>query len=50
MRKNFLTGPAFPPAFLAPGALPQLSSYDVEGNVGLTGTLPTTLPPQLTNL
>ncbi|PSC75913.1 5 -nucleotidase isoform B [Micractinium conductrix] len=50
VRKNFLTGPAFPPAFLAPGALPQLSSYDVEGNVGLTGTLPTTLPPQLTNL
>jgi hypothetical protein len=41
---NLLTGPAFPPAWLAPGALPDLKHLALSGNANLTGTLPANLP------
>lgn len=44
LTNNSLEGPALPPAWLAPGALPALWVYDVGENQGLTGTLPADLP------
>ena len=41
---NNLSGPAFPPAWLAPGALPSLAVLHLAGNAGLTGTLPPSMP------
>ena len=41
---NLLTGPAFPPAWVAPGALPSLRHLSLSGNANLTGTLPANLP------
>lgn len=47
---NNLTGPAFPPAWLAPGALPNLAMLDLANN-DVTGSLPTQLPwPRLSAL
>ena len=40
LSRNALTGPAFPPAWLEPGALPRLASLLLAGNPGLTGSLP----------
>lgn len=40
---NALTGPAFPPAWLAPGAMPYLAQYVVSNNAQLTGSLPAEL-------
>lgn len=46
-----LTGPAFPPAWLEPGAMPALKNLALEGNRNLTGTLPAHLSwPQLETL
>ena len=51
LASNQLTGPAFPPAWLEPGSLPSLSALFLSGNVGLTGTLPASLPwPNLQSL
>lgn len=45
---NALSGPAFPPAWLRPGALPRLNRLQLAGNVELGGTLPAGLAwPQL---
>ena len=40
LKDNLLTGPAFPPTWLPPRAMPYLEILDVSGNRGLTGTLP----------
>ena len=40
LRNLGLAGPAFPPAWLAPGAMPKLATLALEGNGGLVGTLP----------
>jgi hypothetical protein len=40
LARNSLTGPAFPPAWLESGALPQLEYLKLGGNTGLAGTLP----------
>lgn len=37
---NALMGPAFPPAWLAPGAMPRLWQLVVSNNPNLTGSLP----------
>lgn len=37
---NALSGPAFPPAWLAPGSMPGLTHLLLSGNDGLSGTLP----------
>ena len=51
VRGNRLTGPLFPPAWLAPGAMPHLKFLLLADNPGLTGPLPDRLPwPQLTSL
>ena len=48
---NGLAGPAFPPAWLEPGAWPALELLVLEGNPGLAGTLPPSLPwPRLATL
>lgn len=44
LRNLGLRGPAFPPSWLEPGALPQLAALSLEGNSGLEGTLPPGLP------
>lgn len=41
---NLLTGPAFPPTWLLPGALASLEQLDVANSRGLVGTLPPDLP------
>jgi len=43
LANNSLSGPAFPPAWLEPEALPRLIVLDVAGNPGLGGTLPANL-------
>lgn len=40
---NALAGPAFPPAWLRPGAMPRLKFFNLIGNRGLRGTLPANL-------
>ena len=40
LKDNMLTGPAFPPTWLLPGAMPFLTALDVSDNRALTGTLP----------
>ena len=40
---NSLSGPAFPPAWLRPGAMPDLATLVLSGNAGLAGTLPADL-------
>ena len=48
---NLLTGAAFPPEWIAPGALPSLYGLVLSGNPGLMGTLPPNLSwPKLTYL
>lgn len=42
--RNDLTGPAFPPDWLAPGSFPRLQLLRLGANAGLTGTLPGDLP------
>lgn len=50
MRSNQLSGPAFPPAWLAPGAFGSLSFLALGWN-GLTGSLPPALAwPRLETL
>ncbi|KAL4437186.1 hypothetical protein ABPG75_004325 [Micractinium tetrahymenae] len=44
LRANLLTGPAFPPAWLRDGALPQLKRLELSSNDGLNGSLPASLP------
>ncbi len=47
---NKLSGPAFPPAWVASGALSNLTSLDLANNQ-LTGTLPATVPwPRLASM
>ena len=41
---NFLSGPAFPPAWLHAGAVPMLTFFDLSGNTKIGGTLPASLP------
>lgn len=43
LASNQLTGPAFPPAWLAPSSTLDLSFLSLEGNQGLVGTLPASL-------
>ena len=43
LENNTLTGPAFPPGWLLPGAMPGLKVFSVQDNPGLTGTLPANL-------
>ena len=51
LRNLGLAGPAFPPAWLAPGAMPKLATLVLEGNGGLVGTLPPDLAwPSLNEL
>lgn len=51
LRNNSLSGPAFPPAWLQPGTLPQLGEYDLSGNPLLAGLLPANLSwPSLSTL
>ena len=51
LRGNQLSGPLFPPAWLAPGAMPHLKFLVLNNNPGLTGPLPDRLPwPELTDL
>lgn len=40
---NRLSGPAFPPAWLAPNSTLDLRQYEITDNPGLTGTLPAAL-------
>lgn len=40
---NQLTGPALPPAWLAPNSTLDLSHYDITDNPGLVGPLPAAL-------
>ena len=40
---NNLTGAAFPPTWLQPGAMAHLRALSLGGNAGLTGTLPPNL-------
>lgn len=47
---NSLTGPAFPPAWLAPGMLPHMRFFDISGNPGIIGTLPANLSWPLADL
>jgi hypothetical protein len=44
LSENLLTGPALPPAWLEPGAMPDLKHLVLSGNANLTGTLPSNLP------
>lgn len=44
LANNSLSGPAFPPAWLARGALPALAELSLSGNPGLGGELPPELP------
>ncbi|KAL4431228.1 hypothetical protein ABPG75_006484 [Micractinium tetrahymenae] len=44
LQGNALTGPAFPPAWLAPGAMPHLMLLHLGAKSALTGTLPARLP------
>ncbi|KAL4436534.1 hypothetical protein ABPG75_003673 [Micractinium tetrahymenae] len=44
LANNSLSGPAFPPAWLAPGAMPALADLSLSGNPGLGGELPPQLP------
>lgn len=51
LKGNHLSGPAFPATWLMPGALPKLTWFDMQGNSGLTGTLPASLSwPSLSEL
>ena len=51
MGDNRLTGPAFPLAWLLPGAMAQLQVLNLGGNAGLVGVLPPDLQwPALKNL
>ena len=43
LANNSLSGPAFPPAWLRPGAMPDLATLVLSGNAGLAGTLPADL-------
>lgn len=40
---NNLSGPAFPPTWLGPGTLPNLTFISLSGNRRLSGALPATL-------
>ncbi|PRW45691.1 serine threonine- kinase receptor R831 [Chlorella sorokiniana] len=40
---NQLTGPAFPPAWLAPNSMLNLRHYEISDNPGLVGSLPPSL-------
>ena len=40
LANNSLYGPAFPPAWLRPGAMPELVTLVLSGNAGLAGSLP----------
>ena len=48
---NRLSGPLFPAAWLAPGAMPRLQNVALRGNAALAGPLPDSLPwPRLSGL
>lgn len=49
--QNRLSGPLLPAAWLKPGAMPRLQYLSLEGNAGLAGPLPQSLPwPRLKHL
>ena len=48
---NLLSGTAFPPAWAQPGGMEGMEEYELSGNSGLHGTLPTELAwPKLRSL
>lgn len=51
LRGNRLSGPLFPPAWLAPGAMPHAKYFSLGNNTALAGPLPAVMPwPQLASL